>query len=192
MVLPRKFIDSSYLEGDFEKVKSLLEGKPFKDPKITLSQSDSAFRWKYLGVIYASDGNTRERGRGFLFKMLQIDSCGSLAGLFVSESVENILREERKRLVSLRLGDGKPVPDCPDVTLYDWAKRETPGNPPITAVPPEAQGTGIARTRSGSRWKTAGYVGAGILAVGTAGIIYHFASEKEPEGPRTKIPSVSN
>ena len=71
--LERTRIDTEYGEGNFEVVIQLLE--EYRTGHKAIPASDSLFIAKYLGVVYASNPASREKGKYWLYRMLQIHSC---------------------------------------------------------------------------------------------------------------------
>lgn len=96
----RKKVHTEYGEGNFETVVQLLED--FRARHDSYRTSDSVFIAKYLGVIYASNPDSREKGKYWLYKMLQMDPSSSLVDLYVGEAVEQTYEKVRQEFIVRR------------------------------------------------------------------------------------------
>ena len=81
--LDRYRIHAEYGEGNFEVVIQLLED--YRTRHKAFPASDSLFIAKYLGVVYASNPASREKGKYWLYRMLQIDPASDLVDMYVGE-----------------------------------------------------------------------------------------------------------
>ncbi len=99
--LDQRAIILQYQEGNFETVIQELER--FQSLNKEYAAADSLFVAKYLGVVYSVNPLTRERGKYYLYRMLEHDPGADLLDMFVSESIEAIfLRVKKEYLVQRR------------------------------------------------------------------------------------------
>lgn len=90
-------IHAEYGDGNFEIVVQLLE--EFRSKHERYRHSDSVFIAKYLGVVYASNPDSREKGKYWLYKMLQLEPGADLVDLYVGEEVEKIYEKVRSEFI---------------------------------------------------------------------------------------------
>ena len=84
--LDQKKVHAEYGDGNFETAVQILEGYRAQHSRYRVA--DSVYIAKYLGVIYASNPDSREKGKYWLYKMLQMDPSSDLVDLYVGEEVE--------------------------------------------------------------------------------------------------------
>ncbi|MEO7423700.1 MAG: hypothetical protein ABI036_00845 [Fibrobacteria bacterium] len=93
-------VHAEYGEGNFENVIQILEG--YRAGHGQYRRSDSVYIAKYLGVIYVSNPDSREKGKYWLYKMLQMDPGADLVDLYVGEEVEKVFDKVRSEFVVRR------------------------------------------------------------------------------------------
>ncbi len=122
--LNRAQIQDEYREGNFETVSQLLEA--FRSKNSLYSSEDSVFIAKYLGVVYAAHPATREKGRYFMYQMLELNPRANLLDMFVSEEIDRIFEKVRAEhaLVSNR-GDGKDPRGPSEAKTQPTTKRSS-------------------------------------------------------------------
>ncbi len=108
-----------YSEGNFETVIELLEG--FRKSKSSCNQADSIFLNKHLGVVYASNPNTREKGKYYFFKMLEVSSTADLSDMFVSDDIDKLFTKVKLENVSR---SKTPKMDSSALVAAPWKKVE--------------------------------------------------------------------
>jgi hypothetical protein len=96
----QKKIHSEYGDGNFETVVQILED--YRSRHDRYRTSDSVFIAKYLGVIYASNPDSREKGKYWLYKMLQMEPKSDLVDLYVGEEVERTFEKVRQEFIVRR------------------------------------------------------------------------------------------
>jgi hypothetical protein len=102
--IDRKKVHAEYGDGNFETVIQILED--YRARHGAYRSTDSLFIAKYLGVIYASNPDSREKGKYWLYKMLQIDPSSSLVDLYVGEAVEHTYEKVRQEFIVRRSYQG--------------------------------------------------------------------------------------
>jgi hypothetical protein len=96
----QKRVHSEYGDGNFETVVQILED--FRSRHEHYRTVDSVFIAKYLGVIYASNPDSREKGKYWLYKMLQMEPKSDLVDLYVGEEVERTFDKVRQEFIVRR------------------------------------------------------------------------------------------
>ncbi len=89
-VLDTAVIHGAYADGDFEKVTSSLE--PILAAKTVLPKADSIFLFRHLGVIYAKDPGTREKGKYCFRKLLDVDPQAQILDLYATDEIYQVFR----------------------------------------------------------------------------------------------------
>lgn len=96
----QKRVHSEYGDGNFETVTQILEDYRAKHEHYRVA--DSVFIAKYLGVVYAANPNSREKGKYWLYKMLQMDPAQDLVDLYVGEEVQGTFEKVRSEFIVRR------------------------------------------------------------------------------------------
>ena len=91
-------IRALYRDGEFEKITESLN-KAIKSPA-TMTLADSAFTFKHLGVIYAAETATREKGKYYLYHMLKADGNADILDMYASESINGIFKNIRAEFMA--------------------------------------------------------------------------------------------
>jgi hypothetical protein len=98
--LQRASIHAEYGDGNFETVIKMLE--EYRTQHRDFRPQDSLFVAKYLGVVYASNPATREKGKYWLYRMLQIDPGSQLVDMYVGEEVDRTFEKVRQEFIVRR------------------------------------------------------------------------------------------
>jgi hypothetical protein len=98
--LDRKRVHAEYGDGNFETVVQILED--YRSRHEHYRTGDSVFIAKYLGVVYASNPDSREKGKYWLYKMLQMEPSSDLVDLYVGEEVERTYEKVRQEFIVRR------------------------------------------------------------------------------------------
>lgn len=102
--LNQKGIHELYNNGDFEKVIDVLERFQKNNPDCSFS--DSVFIAKHLAVVYSAAPETREKGRYYMMRLLELVPTAKLVDMFVSEEVDRIFEKVREEFLAKRHGFG--------------------------------------------------------------------------------------
>lgn len=98
--LDRTRIHAEYGDGNFETVLKLLED--YRTQHKEFRPLDSLFVAKYLGVVYASNPATREKGKYWLYRMLQIAPNADVMDMYVGEEVDRTFEKVRQEFIVRR------------------------------------------------------------------------------------------
>lgn len=93
-------IHAEYGDGNFEIVIQILE--EYRARHKDFPRADSLFLAKYLGVVYASNPATREKGKYWLYRMLQIDPNADVVDMYVGEAVDRTFDKVRQEFIVRR------------------------------------------------------------------------------------------
>lgn len=129
-----------YNAGDFDPVIAVLEA--FIKKNKTYSQSDSIFIAKHLAVVYSANPVTREKGKYYMFKLLEILPSAKLIDMFVSEEVDRIFDKVREEFMGRQHGFGV------DTTKIALPSRRNPNQANQNSTSSEAK----LAPSSGSSW----------------------------------------
>lgn len=168
--LDRDLVHYMYMEGEFDKVQAALEH--YRHSVDSLSDPDRIVVYKYLGVIYSARPETRVKGEGYLFSLLQIVPTITLLDMYISDAVESIFKNVQERYKTVtreRQDSGAPA---------TAAAAETPptgsrGAPRTPAARPARKGS--------AKWPYIAAAGAATAAAAVAFFVLSGPAEPERE-----------
>ena len=96
----QKRVHAEYGDGNFESAVQILEDYRARHDRYRVT--DSVVIAKYLGVIYAANPDTREKGKYWLYRMLQLDPGQDLVDLYVGEAVQGVFEKVRQEFIVRR------------------------------------------------------------------------------------------
>lgn len=165
-----------YQDGDFDQAIEILAAA-LKDGKVN-DHSDSVFVFKHLGVMYAANAATRERGKYYMLQLLLIEPGARIMDMYASDMIYMIFKNIQEELVSAQLKYKR-------AEGHVAGNGAASGNGAIDANPP-ADKPPADRPKSGGR-KTHYWVGVtGALVVLTGvGVAAYFLSEPKPAPTKT-------
>src|SRR4051812_33328530 len=79
-----------YQDGDFEQGIAILE-TALKEKRV-VNHADSVFVFKHLGVMYAANENTRERGKYYMLQLLTIEPTARIMDMYASDMIYMIFK----------------------------------------------------------------------------------------------------
>ena len=164
-------IHGDYNNGDFDKVEQELEA--FKSRHKTYSREDSVFIAKHLAVVYAASQETREKGRYYMFQLLDLLPSARIVDMFVSEEIDRIFDKVKEEFREKQLAMGKSPAKEPE---------PSEANPPHE-TPPSGHPTGSRPAgpdhASGAKYWVVG--GIGLAAVAGVGAYFLMANSPKAE-----------
>jgi hypothetical protein len=89
-----------YNDGDFDPAVKLLE--EFQKTHSKYTREESLMVYKYLGVMYCADQSTREKGKTYFYKLLNIDPNAKILDMYVSIVVQDIFKSTLDELMGER------------------------------------------------------------------------------------------
>jgi hypothetical protein len=103
-------IHGQYLEGEFDQAIRALEAQ--LKTRRPMSHAESVFVFKHLGVMYAAQHSTRDKGKHYMLELISIEPTAKILDMYASDMIHLIFRnvqeefeESRRKLVD-RNGDG--------------------------------------------------------------------------------------
>jgi hypothetical protein len=190
-VLDQKAIHNAYNEGDFDKVTKLIE--TFTKANKTYSRNDSIFIAKHLAVVYSANPQTREKGKYYMYRLLEMMPSAELVDMFVSDEIDRIFEKVRKEFVARQKGFGVDStqissPEKPATGSAAHAEQAAAAQP---AAGPSKEYQEAARPEKESFWKRKGMWVAGGVGLVTAGTVIYFilASDDSPSTHTITIPN---
>jgi hypothetical protein len=191
VVLNQKDIHAAYNEGDFDKVTALIDG--FTRVNKTYSRADSIFIAKHLAVVYSANPQTREKGRYFMYRLLEMMPSAELVDMFVSDEIDRIFDKVRKEFLARQKGFGV---DSTQISMPEKAatgSTATASNPPAASNGPSGPSGEYLAASKGEKqpvWRKNGIWiagGIGLVVAGTAA--YFIYTQDEPTGKTIVIPN---
>jgi hypothetical protein len=184
-------IHDLYNSGDFDPVVSVIES--FLQRNKTYSLADSIFIAKHLAVVYSANPQSREKGRYFMYRLLEMMPSAELVDMFVSDEIDRIFDKVRKEFLARQKGFGV---DSTQISMPEKASTGSSASAGSTAKPgPAASGPSseyLSASASDKQpvWKKNGFWiagGVGLVVAGTAA--YFIYTQDEPTGKKIIIPS---
>jgi hypothetical protein len=94
-------IHKYYLDGDFEEAIAILEtGLKEKRP---FNHNDSVFIFKHLGVMYAAQYETREKGKFYMHQLLMTEPTAKIMDMYASDMIYMIFKNIQDEFESNRM-----------------------------------------------------------------------------------------
>ena len=101
-------IHAIYSDGDFDEVVALIGA--FTREHKTYPKDDSIFIAKHLAVIYTANPATREKGKNYMFRLLELLPSAKIVDMFVSEEIDRIFDKIREEFVVRERSLGRATP----------------------------------------------------------------------------------
>jgi hypothetical protein len=149
-----------YLEGDFDEAIGILENN-LKDPR-QYRHEDSVFIFKHLGVMYAAQYETREKGKYFMHRLLMVEPTAKIMDMYASDMIYMIFKNIQEEFEQNRM----------QLTLHTSGTMDPK---PDTARPPKQEPKGTSS--NGKAWI---WAGAAVATV-AAGVGTYFLMTEEPK-----------
>ena len=190
VTLNQKDIHAAYNEGDFDQVITLIDG--FNLANKTYSRADSIFIAKHLAVVHSANPQTREKGRYFMYRLLEMMPSAELVDMFVSDEIDRIFDKVRKEFLTRQKSFGV---DSAQISMPDKASRgATPSSATAKTEPaqvgPSSEYIAASKPEKQPFLKKNGFWIAGGVGVAVAGTAAYFIyTQDEPTGKTIVIPS---
>jgi hypothetical protein len=185
-LLDQKRIHRDYNEGNFENVIADIEG--FQKSHATYPASDSVFIAKHLAVVYSANPGTREKGKYYMFRLLEMLPSAKLVDMYVSDEIDRIFEKVREEYVSRQKGFGvDAVGAVPNRAPVNDRKTETAGTHP---APAPAAAARSSKPEEGSHGRKAVWIASGVAAatVGLAAVYFLASSGSAKEDKVYDVP----
>jgi hypothetical protein len=179
--LDHKKIHRSYEQGDFEVVTASLEEFMRENPEHP--RADSIFIAKHLAVVYSANPVTRERGKYYMVRLLELLPSAKLVDMYVSDEIDRIFEKVREEYDIRRraLGKGVPDPERPEDSAPAASAQASAA--PAPAAGPTGSGAqakaGPASPKDpGKVLKRGVWIAGGIGLVAGGTLVYHLLQEE--------------
>ncbi len=190
--LNQKEIHNAYNEGDFDKVLSLID--TFNRTHKTYPKADSIFLAKHLAVVYSANPKTREKGKYFMYRMLEMLPSAELVDMFVSDEIDRIFDKVRREYLVRQQGFGIDStqitsPSKPSTGSAAAASTQTAQTNPASSNSPTNSSPSASSSSSSSDKsffkRNAFWIagGAGLAIAGVAAIV--IISQDTPAAGKT-------
>jgi hypothetical protein len=171
-------IHATYLDGDFDPAIVQLESWLAQSPR--MSHSDSIFVFKHLGVMYAARNDTREKGKHYMLRLLEVEPTARILDMYASDMIymifKNLREEFEANRAKLTRADGHVVGNGGKSGLSGGERQGEPQG--------YADGSGPVTARPRNRML---YWLGGAIAVGGAGVAtYYILAEDGLDGSGSK------
>lgn len=188
--LDQKAIHNAYNEGDFDKVTKLIEA--YTKSNKTYPRNDSIFIAKHLAVVYSANPQTREKGKYYMYRLLEMMPSAELVDMFVSDEIDRIFEKVRKEFVARQKGfgvDSTQISSPEKPATGSAAHAEQASAQP--AAGPSKEYQEATRPEKDSFWKSKGMWVAGGVGLVTAGTVIYLimASDNTPTTHTITIPN---
>ncbi len=180
VLLNQKEIHAAYNEGDFDKVLLLIGD--FNHANKACSRADSIFISKHLAVVYSANPQTREKGKYFMYRLLEMMPSAELVDMFVSDEIDRIFDKVRKEFVSKQRGFGV---DSSQISSPEKASTGSAASSKQTAAAQSPSGSGArsVRPEPDSFWKRNAFWiagGTGVAIAGVAAVLIYYSDSPPP------------
>ena len=171
--LDQKGIHDLYNEGDFDPVLEQLDQFQKRNPRY--SHSDSIFIAKHLAVIYTANPATREKGKYYMIRLLELLPSAKLVDMFVSDEVDRIFEKMREEYAVRARAFGRE-------TVAAVPAAPKPDSLPARPGPEASRGSWVQPTL----WVVGG------VALAAAGGLTYYLNSRDPKMPPPKEIVVPN
>jgi hypothetical protein len=178
--LDQKGIHAAYGEGDFERVIAAIDS--FTQANKTYSQGDSVFIAKHLAVIYTANPATREKGKNYMFRLLNLLPSAKIVDMFVSDEIDHIFEKVREEYVVRKRMTGQDAPSHQESNQYAVDKLAMQRKQPSGSAGPAAS------EATGKSAHTSYWIAGGVAALAVAGAAYYFMNTAEPSDKIYDVP----
>jgi len=164
--LNKETIKEFYFGGDFPNVLNALEH--FRKNNPDASKEDLIFVYKYLGVVYASDPETKDRAESYMYQLLKLIPAVDLVDMYISDNIESIFRTVKER-------------------FYRMEKRQNPAGSSIATSKSSSSDKEVPLHKNRTVWMVAG--GFAVVTAVTLFLIFSNGDE-EPEAKSETLDSI--
>ncbi len=186
VTVDQEYIHRMYNDGEFRAVLDSLE--PIMARPQKFAHEDSVFIAKHLAVIYSADPAQREKGRYYMYRLLELVPSAKLLDMYASEEINRIFDNTKEEYSARKLAaTGAPVTASKNDSSAHLTATIAPAPPrnsptvaatPVKEAPVSARSTPpVARSAapesaqhsSSKAWLWAG-AGLAVVAVGGAAL----------------------
>lgn len=182
--LDQMAVHEIYSEGDFEGVILAIEA--FTSTHRMYSLSDSIFIAKHLAVIYTANPATREKGKNYMFRLLNLMPSAKIVDMFVSDEIDHIFEKIREEYVvrERSLGRGKPS----QLESNRYAANRMGLKPDSSLAEPSRNSRERPVARTGKSSHAFYWIAGGATLAAVAGVTYFLVSAESPTDKTYDLP----
>ncbi len=179
-VLDQKKIHAEYSEGNFDMVLNALEG--FQRRNKTFDRQDSVFIAKHLAVVYSANPGTREKGKYYMNRLLELLPSAKLVDMYVSDEIDHIFDKVREEFLDRQRSFG-----------IDSSMLALPLRAPSNSGADSTHHTGTDRkhdatAKSGPGGHTLYWVATGTGAVAAGALAFFLITSDSPSDKTYHVP----
>lgn len=158
-----------YLDGDFDPAIAMLEDN-LKETR-QYRHEDSVFIFKHLGVMYAAQYETREKGKYYMHKLLMVEPSAKIMDMYASDMIYMIFKniqeefEENRPLAEKARRNAQPADSMP-AQNHSRDIAESPSQP---------RRSGEEEHSSGKKWI---WAGAAVASLAAGVGVYYLLTEQ--------------
>lgn len=166
-------VHSLYLDGEFDAAIAILEAN-LKETR-QYRHDDSVFMFKHLGIMYAAQYDTREKGKYYMHRLLTVEPTAKIMDMYASDMIYMIFRniqdefEQSRSLLAMQ--SRKPG-------RHDSAAASSGPRPEMDSAKADRHASAAPQTSGGRKWVWSG-AAAATLAAGVGA--YFLLSDQEPD-----------
>jgi hypothetical protein len=157
-----------YLDGDFDPAIAMLEDN-LKETR-QYRHEDSVFIFKHLGVMYAAQYETREKGKYYMHKLLMVEPSAKIMDMYASDMIYMIFKniqeefETNRPLAAKARRNAEAADSLPAAHTQEVA--ESPSRP---------RRSGEEEHSSGKKWI---WAGAAVASLAAGVGVYYLLTEQ--------------
>ncbi len=168
---------AAYLEGDFDQAIRGLED--FLKAKKSMSHPESVFVYKHMGVMYAANKATQEKGKYYMYKLIEIEPTAKILDMYASDMIflifRNVQEDYESKHGSARSASSDAAGQAGAAGTKGTGTSVTTTNTASAADP--AKPSGASRKNQTLYWAA----GGAVLAVGTAALLFIALDNPSPK-----------
>ncbi len=179
-ILDQNWIHNVYREGDFDVVVALID--TFTNHNATYSKDDSVFIAKHLAVIYSANPTTRELGKNYMFRLLDLLPSAKIVDMFVSDEIDHIFEKVREEYIVRQQSMGQETPNHFESNQYAANKLAMQDK----TDQGKASASDDKKKKSSSH--TGYWIAGGVTLVAVAGTAFYFLQPKKSADKSYDLP----
>ncbi len=172
-------IHSLYKDADFEEAITKLESLLSSNARF--ARNDSIFIFKYLGVMYAAQERTREKGRYYMHQLLMVDPEAKIVDMYASNMIYQTFKTVQEEFFASHplIAAHETIREKPfDGVPKGQSQRNSEIQPHRQTEPQTHSSTATDKRKSSSRYL---WAGVGVVTAVAAGSIavYYLANDSK-------------
>ena len=174
-VLDQTKIRALYNNGDFDLLIDVLEG--FMKRNKAFPASDSVFIAKYLAVVYTANKDTREKGKYYMYRLLELLPSAKLVDMFVSDEVDRIFDKVKEEF---RI---RPMKGGVEATAQAGSSQPAKGEVRPASLDTARSGSVDGPNRTGGKTQAGYWIAGGSSLFALVGGVTAYLLLSQEKGP---------